>query len=81
MHGKMNARKRVFETIAKTLMISELSIRNDDRLIEDLGADSLHSVELVAALEEEFNIEFNKKEIMKAKTVYDVLSFVSQFGE
>ena len=77
----MNARKRVFETIAKTLMISELSIRNDDRLIEDLGADSLHSVELVAALEEEFNIEFNKKEIMKAKTVYDVLSFVSQFGE
>lgn len=50
-----------------------------DRIIEDLGADSLDLVELTMAVEDEFNLEIPDKDAEKAKTVADIYNLVKQF--
>lgn len=68
--------ERIKEIISEQLGVSADSITMDTSFTDDLGADSLDLVELVMALEEEFDIEMPDDEIENIKTVSDAVSFL-----
>ncbi|MBU0472939.1 MAG: acyl carrier protein [Bacteroidetes bacterium] len=72
-------RKRVKDSIAKVLKIDQESISNDANFIFDLGADSLQSVLLVAAFEEEFDIELDENKALNVQTVSDAVDFIQEY--
>lgn len=74
----MQVEKKVRAIIAEQLGISEDQVRADSSFIEDLGADSLDIVELVMAMEEEFEIEIPDEEAENIKTVQDALDYVNE---
>ena len=67
---------RLVELIAMNLDIDESRVTDDASFIDDLGADSLDTVELVMALEEEYDIEIADEEAEVLKTFGDVHKFV-----
>ena len=69
---------RVKEIIVEQLGASEDSITNDASFIDDLGADSLDIVELIMALEEEFDIEIPDTDAEKVVTVGDVVEYIKE---
>ncbi len=74
-----DVRKRVKKVIAQVLKLSDENISDEANFIFDLGADSLQSVELVAAFEEEFNIEMAEDKALEVQTVSDAVNFISQY--
>lgn len=68
--------ERIKEIISEQLGVSEDSITMETSFTDDLGADSLDLVELIMALEEEFDIEMPDSEIENIKTVADAVSFL-----
>ena len=73
----MNVEEKVRKIIAEQLAVSEDEVKPGASFVDDLGADSLDQVELVMALEEEFNIEISDEDAEKIKTVQDTLKYVS----
>ena len=67
---------KVKDLVAKQLSIDEKEITSDASFIEDLGADSLDTVELIMSLEEEFDIEIPDEEAEKIKTVQNVVDYI-----
>ena len=67
---------KVKSIIVEQLGVSEGEVTTDAKFIEDLGADSLDTVELVMAFEEEFSIEVPDEEAEKLQTVGDVVTYV-----
>lgn len=67
---------RLIEIIAKQLGVDAEKVTPDASFMEDLGADSLDTVELVMALEEEFDIEIPDSDAEKIQTVQDALSYL-----
>lgn len=67
---------RVKKIIVSQLNVSEGKVTPEASFIDDLGADSLDQVELVMALEEEFNTEIPEEEAEKLQTVGSVISYV-----
>ncbi len=70
--------ERLIEIIAKQLGVDEGNVTPDASFMEDLGADSLDTVELVMALEEEFDIEIPDSDAEKIQTVQDALSYLDE---
>ena len=70
--------ERLIEIIAKQLGVDEDNVTPDASFMEDLGADSLDTVELVMALEEEFDIEIPDSDAEKIRTVQDALSYLDE---
>lgn len=70
---------RVKSVIAKVLKIGESEIRDDSNFIFDLGADSRQSLELVAAFEEEFDIEMDEDGALEIQTVASAVDFIAQY--
>jgi acyl carrier protein len=70
--------KRVKEVVARTLKVDPSRIAAESRFVEDLGAESIQSVELVAAFEEEFDIEMDEEEALEVKTVGKAIAFVEK---
>ncbi|MHC4737948.1 MAG: acyl carrier protein [Planctomycetota bacterium] len=68
--------KRVKEVVARTLKVEPTFVTDEARFVEDLGAESIQSVELVAALEEEFDIEMEDEEALAVKTVGKAIEFI-----
>jgi len=68
---------RVRKIIVDQLGVDEDKVKMDASFVDDLGADSLDVVELVMALEEEFNIEIPDEDAEKTKTVSDVVNYIS----
>jgi acyl carrier protein len=64
--------------IVEQLGVSEASVTTDASFIDDLGADSLDIVELVMALEEEFDIEIPDADAEKVVTVGDVVEYIKE---
>jgi acyl carrier protein len=71
---------KVREIIVEQLSVDSGQVNPDSKFIEDLGADSLDTVELVMAFEEEFGIEVPDEEAEKLQTVGDVISYVENNG-
>lgn len=69
-------RKRILQIIAKQLGIEEENINAKSSVIEDLGADSLDVVELIMALEEEFDLEIPDTEAEKIVNVQNIFDYM-----
>ena len=69
---------RVKEIIAEELGIEEEEINIDSEISEDLGADSLDAIELIMAIEEEFDVEIADSEATKIKLVSDIVSYLEK---
>lgn len=67
---------RVKEIVCEQLGVSEEEVTPEASFIEDLGADSLDIVELVMALEEEYEMEISDEDAEKIKTVKDVIDYI-----
>ena len=67
---------RVKKIVAKNLDVEESRITSDSRFIEDLNADSLDTVEMIMAFEEEFDVEIPDEETEKVKTISDVVNYI-----
>lgn len=70
--------KRLKEIIAEQLGISEEEIVPEASFVDDLGADSLDLVELIMALEEEFDTEISDEEAEKIQTVQDAINYIAE---
>ena len=70
--------EKVVNVVVDQLGVKEQEVRPEARFIEDLGADSLDTVELIMALEEEFGIEIPDEDAEKAKTVGDVIAYIDK---
>ena len=70
--------KKIKQIIAEQLGLNEDEILDEDSLIDDLGADSLDIVELVMAMEEEFEMEIPDEDAEKISTVKDVVDYVKK---
>ena len=68
--------EKVKEIIVEQLGVDEASISKETSFVDDLGADSLDVVELVMALEEEFDLEFSEDDADTIKTVGDVVEYI-----
>tara|TARA_B100001167_G_C16612798_1_gene231183 strand:- start:330 stop:563 length:234 start_codon:yes stop_codon:yes gene_type:complete len=67
---------KVIELIVEQLDADSDSISDDDSFMDDLGADSLDTVELIMAFEEEFDIEIPDEDAENIRTVGDVLKYL-----
>lgn len=77
----MNSEKKIKEIIADQLGIPEEEIINKASFVEDLGADSLDIVELIMAMEEEFEIEISDEDAEKLLTVQDTLDYIKKHAQ
>ena len=68
--------KRVKEVVVRTLKVDPARLTDDVRFVEDLGAESIQSIELVAAFEDEFDIEMDDDEALAVKTVGKAVEFI-----
>ena len=74
---RSSVEEKVKEIIVDQLGVDEKQVTADASFIDDLGADSLDTVELVMALEEEFDIEIPDDEAEKIATVKDATSYIN----
>jgi len=70
--------ERVKKIVVEQLGVKEDEVSNDSSFVDDLGADSLDTVELVMALEEEFNIEIQDEEAEKITTIRQAIDFINE---
>jgi acyl carrier protein len=70
--------KRVKEIVAEQLGVDEAQVTNEASFMDDLGADSLDTVELVMALEEEFDIEISDENAEKIQNVQDAIDYITE---
>ncbi len=74
----MAVEERIKKIIAEQLGVEEDEVVPDAKFVEDLGADSLDTVELVMALEEEFEIEIPDEDAEKIQSVSAAVDFVKE---
>ncbi|MBU0478531.1 acyl carrier protein [bacterium] len=74
----MSSEKRVKEIIVEQLGVKPEEVTNEASFVDDLGADSLDTVELVMALEEEFDIEIPDEDAEKIVTVADATNYIDK---
>lgn len=77
--------QEVFEKVKKVVVdqlgVSESEIKKESSFVDDLGADSLDTVELVMALEEGFGLEIPDEEAEKIKTVNDTINYITSHAK
>jgi acyl carrier protein len=75
-----NIEQRVKKIVAEQLGVNEADVKNESSFVNDLGADSLDTVELVMALEEEFETEIPDEEAEKITTVQQAVDYIKSHG-
>ncbi len=76
MAGKEEIVERVKRLIAENLGVALEEVRSDAAFIDDLGADSLDIVELVMAIEKEFDVEIPDEDAEEISTVQDAIDYI-----
>ncbi len=74
----MSNEKKIKQIIAEQLGLGEDEVRLEASLVDDLGADSLDIVELVMAMEEEYEMEIPDEDAEKIVTVKDIIDYVKR---
>ena len=72
-----NIEQRVKKIVAEQLGVNESEVKHESSFVNDLGADSLDTVELVMALEEEFECEIPDEDAEKITTVQQAIDYVN----
>ena len=72
----MSVEEKVKEIILDQLGVDEVQVNPEASFIDDLGADSLDTVELVMALEEEFDVEIPDEDAEKIGTVQNAIDYI-----
>ena len=70
--------ERVIEIVCENLGVNKEQVTRQTSFTEDMGADSLDIVELVMAMEEEFEVEIPDEEAEHIKTVQDAINFINE---
>ena len=70
--------ERVRNIVIQQLGVSDAEVKDDSSFVDDLGADSLDTVELVMALEEEFDLEIQDEEAERITTIKEAVDFINQ---
>lgn len=70
--------ERIKQIVAEQLGVEEDQVTTEASFMDDLGADSLDTVELVMALEEEFDIEISDEDAEKIQTVQNAIDYISE---
>lgn len=76
---KVAIKNSVKKVVAKILKIAETEIADNANFIFDLGADSMQSMLLIAAFEEEFNIEMDVEKAQEVQTIDGAVDFISNY--
>jgi acyl carrier protein len=71
-----NIEERVKKIVAEQLGVDEAQVTNESSFIDDLGADSLDTVEMVMALEEAFEMEIPDEDAEKIQTIQDAINYI-----
>ncbi len=69
--------QRIKKIVAEQLGANETEVKNESSFVDDLGADSLDTVELVMALEEEFECEIPDEQAEKIRTVQQAIDYIN----
>lgn len=72
-----NVEQRVKKIVAEQLGVNEAEVKSESSFVDDLGADSLDTVELVMALEEEFDCEIPDEEAEKITNVKQAVDYIN----
>ena len=70
--------ERIKQIVAEQLGVDEDQVTNEASFMDDLGADSLDTVELVMALEEEFDIEISDEDAEIIQTFQDAIDYIGE---
>ncbi len=81
MAAEKSIEQKVKDIIVEQLGVNPDQVTPDAKFIEDLGADSLDTVELVMALEEEFGQEIPDEEAEKLQSVGDVIKYIEEIQQ
>ena len=73
--------QKVKDIIVEQLNVTPDQVNQDAKFIDDLGADSLDTVELVMAFEEEFDVEVPDEDAEKLQSVADVVAYIENASE
>ena len=74
----MDIAEKVKEIVSQQLDVDQAEIKEADNFIDNLQADSLAIVELVLALEEQFEIDIDDEDTEKIKTVQDAINYITE---
>ena len=77
----MSVNERVKNIVAEQLGIDVDEVNNESSFIDDLGADSLDTVELVMALEEEFDVEISDEQAENISTVQSAIDYINNSSD
>ena len=72
-----NVEQRIKKIVAEQLGVNEADVKSESCFVDDLGADSLDTVELVMALEEEFECEIPDEQAEKINTVQQAIDYIN----
>jgi len=81
MASNQEIEEKVKKIVVEQLGVNEEDVTPDASFVDDLGADSLDTVELVMALEEEFGIEIPDEEAEKIKNVGQAADYIKEHGQ
>ncbi|MCK5104428.1 MAG: acyl carrier protein [Cyclobacteriaceae bacterium] len=76
---KSDVTSKVKNVVGEVLKISPSEISNDANFIFDLGANSMQSIQLVGAFEEEFDIELDEDKALEVQSIADAVDFISSY--
>ena len=74
----MTVADRVKKVVREVLKADEAKITPQAHFVRDLGAESIQSIELVAAFEEEFDIEMDQDQALAVETVADAIAYIAK---
>jgi acyl carrier protein len=72
----MTVEDRVKQVTARLLKVDMADVKPESHFVRDLGAESIQSIELVAAFEEEFGIEMDQDKALSVQTVAQAVEFI-----
>jgi len=78
MNNMSSIEERVVKMVAEQLGVKEEEVKPDSSFVDDLGADSLDTVELIMALEEEFDTEIPDEDAEKITTVQQAIDYINK---